>query len=602
VVLFCLWGIHPIYVPLRGEPRYGDIDDHSSLVSLVSLPPRLASEHGEWFPMWLPHFEGGVPYASVPPVISVGIFYPLYVFLDPIYSMKIVNLLNFLIGLLGFYFLAKQTLRFPQDTALLGTLAWGTSGYFVNKMTGGNYCEGSYFLIPAFMALAAKGGWLRIFLSALMLHVMIADVRFGFVQFVATSAVLFLFAFLPEEKRPVFARNLCVSSFLAVLLSSAKVFPLFSFFLQSRFDPGSVHQEWVHPAQFFTHFVGARNSVYSMGFSGTLFLMGVAGIVLSIRKRPALFIFFAASILLVLGKDSPIDLYSVMLKVPYIRMMGTIHSHLAATILFITCLGLLLFLETVRNKKILFIAASILIIGFSIDSAIRNVSFSNTIYRVLNPDSAPFREQPLKDLYYISAHEKFADGTMAIEDYGTRYRRIVKDSVYSRMHWLMRAGIGSMLSYPEAAYGNSAVPKFFVEKTGLVPNPAYFSEAYFVRELSDNRPIQAVTISDRTMNTIELELPENPSTGRIKLNQNFHTGWKANYGSLIEAADGLMILDLGTKDPPKRIRLSFCDIYFLVGFYVSTFTLVSCLLALIWRNFSRSPSSPPDSTLRNTTA
>lgn len=569
------------------------------------------------FPLWCPYINGGYPFVGHPLNSSLSLFiFPNLIFGEIIGSRVNIFIMH-LIGALGMYYLTKKILNFNNMGAIASSLSFSLSIYFVADLFGGDLEEINYFFMPVVLALFIRAHHNKIALwSASVLLSMILNC--GALLFVTTMLLLFFYAVLEDifsmpDKKMRRMPNLKLFGIilsLIILLGTVKIFSL----VQLLMLYPRPKNPFAQPA--FIEYVKILASTMPM-----ITLLSFMTLALNMRKNLNYLIMLVLFGALLSGGI----LYQTLWRLPIFKSMDT--NYYLGPIMFIFCItGGKLFsdFKEKKYKVIRGILLSLLILNLFSIAWVCHKLYSQAFYTPVDSikkydffqqKSAPYFENfSIKGyLFPFVTFEK-------IQHYLEKSSFIIKNSIVPFLlsgelnndrilfdikkdpnegkaisqgksffqvrslnnlghdHRTLRAiayanmlqNIGTIDDDMVIKMPQNAVPKYFIgDHDEIVKNPSYQGEVYF----QDNKANTA-DITHLAPNTIKVNV-KIFEADKLIINQNYHSGWKANKGE-IKSYEGLISIDLQQRGE-YDVTLKFSPDYFWIGLFISGISFIGSL-------------------------
>lgn len=529
------------------------------------------------FPLWNPYTNGGNVSLAHPHSSFLSPFFLLVLFFGPIIGIKFQIILFLILGLSGMFFLLKH-LGLREMPSYTGSFIFMLCSIFPLHLTEGHVeWLGMAFIPWLFLFYLKSIEKIKYQYAGILLFTLMI---LGGNVYISAMTALFLALYslirLWQGKRIIWLKNIAIIFLGAFLLSSLKLIPMFEFLshcprkiaspesisplllpvmLLSK-NPGSLYSlsKWNSPdkkmrikndleIEYGWHEYGAYVGIIPV-------LLFAAGIFLNFKRQWPLFLAGVISLMLSLGRGSPIDLWKILHSFP---IYNSLHVPSRFTLIFIFIfsvfagLGLAGFQEMLRwrQKKN---RALILAIGLFIlyDLCVVNGPILKLAFVI----------KPLN----IEENEEFKQRYTTINF----HPGLSRSSLYPV--FLNNSGI---LDAYEVVNVNKG-------KVFAVDNPGYKGEAYLVNQGGSCK------MTFFSPNKIVVNVNAN-APDLLALNQNYYKGWrvKGGKGGGIKPFNGLIATQVDSA--VKKVIFYYLPNSFIIGCIISAVSLSILVILLIKR-------------------
>ena len=553
-----------------------------------NMARRALLDHGE-VPLWSPHFGGGFPVYGHPENPLPSPFVLPTLLLGEVAGLKVAAVLYWLVGAWGVYLLGRVFGCDPWGAATAGAVV-ALSSWVPQRMLSGNHNELNFLLYPLVLALYRLSVTRRRALygvgAALVLAVALIDGKtcnlvLGLMLLAAAAAATF--ARRQGGPRVNWRPGLVLAAVLAgaALLAMVKVAPIVTTtwpFLTGHETPYHHAYAWTSPG----HSVGSvlaqfvllerRGGVGSLRFAYCCIgwapaLVLVAASVLAWRRVWLWAAALAALVTVMMGADSPVDLFQLIRRLPGYRLIlgpAKYFSFPAVLCAAMVCgLGVTHLLPRLRSRPAKALAAALAL------AAVLQLQW-NAWHVLRQVFTVRLPRAPRREAFF---QVRRSDDTC-------RSVRTARSDQY--LNLLRNVGTidwNSAFLLPE-----NPVPRYFVDPGNRVrPNPAYRGEAWL--EGAGRAVMRRVTA-----NRLEVYVGGVTQTPvRLVVNQNYHPGWRCRWGK-VEPYQGLLSV-LFRHEGDARVMFYFRPESFCFGGMVSLVTLLVVAVWCGWDIWRRPPAT-----------
>jgi hypothetical protein len=533
------------------------------------------------FPLWLPLFEGGVPYLQFPSSGSPGSpLLALKIFFDDNVSIKIYWVLYFLFGASSMYYLSRNILGYTILGAVFSSLVFSMSGAFAYLFSDGLHFVRETLLLPLLFAffIKSKENAKYLILTSLVLALMLV-----YTALFSMAILLFLFLFsclqsIYYDKRRIILRNDYLKNFLIICflsfsLSAFKLLPLAQYFSVNNRIIDVTYANTIQQANTLSLFFRRCLLPLSQG-AGTMymgimpFIAAILGAIFYFKRMKRLVIIAIIFIILSFGSHAFLDIHRILWHIPVFKPMREISKYYSIVIVFIFAIlgGRFISAKIFRRRNIPFVLLSLFIVSYSYaDLLWSNIGYFNIFTGKFNYS---FSKENICHAKVLNVH------------------RGGESILVSLFYFLYKKNIGLIRSDSPLGLKTKVVPKyyllpkyaFFMPSTALlvISNPEYKSEAFF---LNKNNSVKIIDISP---NKILVDVKINSQPDMLVINQNFDRSWKSDRG-IIENYNGLISLRLNRTEN-GLVQLTYSPKIIFVGFGISLIAFFSSLYFLLRKN------------------
>ena len=547
------------------------VSDWDSHFFFHAVPLRTIAEFGQ-FPLWNPYYCGGNAMLASPESNFLAPSFIFVLLFGEVVGVKLIIAFYAVMGFLGMYLLAR-VLGMKRASSLVPAVIFMTSSWFALRISEGHSSFLPFSLMPLVAAMYVKSleekNWLRwAAVSSLFYAWMILGG--GVYPFTVTSMFLAAFCLLSMVRtrsiKPVIA--LAAIVVMAFLLSAVKAIPQYEF--MSSFPRKTEAVEY-HSVELLEKSLFSRNQrVVTQGedfylkagetkeeyhktfwsgarpwgwheygaFTGFAAFVLFAASVISIRRSWPWILISAGALLMSLGEFSPIDIWSLLHRLP---VVSSLHGSSRVMPLFIFAFAIAAgfalsrFEEAVGKKRKMAgsllagaVVAVVFIEMFTVSQPVLKDAFTESAPKVAKNDS--FRQLVVAEPTKVN-YRSFLSNTGVLNCYDT-----------------MRPPI-------------KAVP--FGTDEGR-KNPGYMGEAFF----ASGKGSASVTYFSPNLVVVEAD-PMGKDT--LVLNQNFFKGWKADG---VDAVDHWGLVGTALEPGKKQVTFRYSPASFKVGLVISVISFV----------------------------
>ncbi|CAG1066848.1 hypothetical protein BAC1_02487 [uncultured bacterium] len=563
-----------VIYPIFGQWGNIGLSDWDNQLFYHGASVRTIKEFGQ-FPLWNPYHCGGVPMLASP---EISFLSPTFIFdlvFGEVAGVKLMVVFYAVLGMWGMYFLSR-TLGFGRVASFVPPAVYMASSWFTLRVTEGHTGFLPFVFLPFITAYFLRSldspGWqkalrpiaaasfflawsifaggvypfigISIFLSGLCLLSMIS--RWS-LRPAASLIIIIVFTFLlsavksvpqyefiksfprktealqhhsaPILKDALFSRNQMVTQQAAIFYQGADEDPAE---YGKAFWKGERPWGW----QEYGAFVGVSTALLLL--AGLIFL----------RKLWVWYLLAAFSLLLALGDFSPINVWSLVRRLP---VLGSLHGPSRVTVLFV-------------------FSASV-IAGF-VASRLESMKkpVSGGAARALTGALAAVVFLELATVSVPVISEAFTSPAYNLKLEGEFRHLYVQNPTATNYPYFLK-NVGVLNCYESQHPPTKAVP--YGDDTGR-KNPGYRGEAF----LASGKGKAAVTYFSPNIVTVDVFAagPDN-----LVLNQNYFKGWKANG---IDAADHWGLVGVPVDAGKKQVTFKYSPSSFKAGLAVSIVSFV----------------------------
>jgi len=536
------------------------------------------------FPLWSPYFGGGYPFEGHPESLSLSPFIiPILIFGEWI-GYKIFFLIGYLLGGVGMFYLARKGFNYNLPGAIFSALLFTLTSFFPYHLHSGNFYIANFFYFPILLLffIKAKDDNRALFLSSMILAFLIFNGMALYwltaVLFLALSVILKSVTIKQKNIsfEPGYLKRWMIMMILALLIASVKIFPLAEVITK---NPRAI-EDYNIAAAFSVNFNNLYLSLFSKGpfmkpmdwfpdgnYADSVMYMGFIPVVLCLvsfwvyRKQKDIKVFFILLIvfaMLSLGKNSPVDIFRALWRLPLFHSMHDPNRYFSFYIMFILALIAGKVFNYLRERNRLINAAVIILAILSINDMFwANRKYQENLFKSPLPSLTAE-----KTFYQIKNYDSY--------NYPKGMISLNKD--HYQYFWLLR-GLGKIDWVCDLNLGEYATSKFYISEVSdeKKVNPDYKGEVYFLGK--DNKAELISFSPNKIIIDVDIKQPDN-----LIINQNYSNYWKSDH-SLVKDFHGLISIPL-EKSGSHRISLFYHPLSFYAGLAVSLVSLAIALAAL----------------------
>jgi hypothetical protein len=599
LVLFVLLLTLPFWIHPKNLPSTKDVDALAFLAFGRIFVDAVWNHHQ--FPLWNPHFGGGIPWAGMVWNPSLTPLSLILISFGEVIGFKVWFAVVLVCGAIGMYLVSSNILRTSRVAAVLSGLLFSGSLWAPGRLDDGNYSDFGLLLLPlcifAFHQFLRKH-WVGFFLPVLYLAI------FGLARyetFLVAAFVLGFALFLRREVRASYSAIILgwLGTFAVfVVLALPKLLPLLQvlhanavdlrvaspYGLRPRMLMGSViyspevsllftkYLSW-DPLKYFPLPVNPRHLI---GIKITALALVLSAGILKLRQTAALWIILALVFLLACGPYAPLPIWRLLFWFPVLNTMLDFTKYWNVFVLFALCGLAAVGFDAIAELlgRIFARAEQSFVQKVVLAGTFLAAVFHPAIYSFwINWDlyqRAPIESTPGQ--FYQIVSSRWAGLTPH------RWRTPEPGIDATVMYFNLAKNIGTITWYGVVALREDAAPKFVIDENGTAKkNSNYRGEVYCATVQRENCDIDDFAIS---YNRLTVKTGKNfTEPSKIVFNFNYDPRWSSRQATVVNHNGLLAVTPTDADSRNQTITLNYKDGWFLVGF---TFFLIAGVVWPIW--------------------
>ncbi len=251
-------------------------------------------------PWFTPSFCCGIPFFPDPNTAYYSIQQFIFLFFNPILSLKITFFIMSLLGYLGMYFLLRKYFKFDKYTSLLCASLFLFNGFFVYRAIAGPlisyvivplYC---YFLIKSLENDYRKINYINLVISAIIFSYFFHSGSGSIILLILVSVTCVLLLYSQLVKNLKIFINFILSLFIGTLISLSKITAVLFFFenFPRKYPPTEFHSLFSFFKNLFLSFFIKPNEKYFNDNLTSMFPFGLHEMEYSLSIVPLILLFF----------------------------------------------------------------------------------------------------------------------------------------------------------------------------------------------------------------------------------------------------------------------------------------------------------------------
>jgi hypothetical protein len=599
LAIFVLFLTLPFWINPKNLPSTKDLDALEVLAFGYVFVDAVWNHHQ--FPLWNPHFGGGIPWAGMVWNPSLTPLSLILITFGEVVGFKVWFAVVLFCGSIGMYLISSNILRTSRVAAVLSGLLFSASLWAAGRLDDGNYAEFGFLLLPlcifAFHQFLRKH-WIGFFLPILYLAVLSLS---KYEAFLVAPFVLLFTLFLRREVQASYSAILLgwLGTFAVfVILALPKLLPLLGVLeantvelgvsapdgLRPRMLLGSIlyspeisllftkYLSW-DPLKYFPLPVSPRHLI---GIKITALALVLSAGILKMRQTAALWIILALVFLLACGSYAPVPIWRLVSFFPVFNTMLDFTKYWSVFVLFTLCALAALGLDSITelfgrlfSRAEQSVIHKVVLAGIFLAAIFHPAIYSFWINWELYR-GAPIETTP--GPFYQVAASRWLGFTKH------RWRTPNPDVAETVMYLNLKKNVGTITWYGAVALREDAVPKLLIHEDGTaMRNPSYRGEIYCATVRGSDCDVEDFLIS---YNRLTVNTGKNfTEPSKIIFNFNYDPRWSTEQGAVVNH-NGLLAVRLPHTDSRNQtITLNYRDGWFLVGFI---FFLIAGVVWPIW--------------------
>jgi len=281
------------------------------------------------------------------------------------------------------------------------------------------------------------------------------------------------------------------------------------------------------------------------------------------KKLLRWYLLYLIFVMLIMGKNSPVDLFWFIHKLPVFASMDKPAKYFNFFHVFIVAITGTSVIQVSRGflrKHVRFYESAVLVL------------ITLTALPLLNQGRHVY-----KNLFNLTL------GAVPRNDVFCQTYLMDQDRTSGKMYYNLLMNMGTINWYGAILLKENAAPRYFLEYKGeeihASENNDYFGEIYFMDEREGKYGIHPSHVKI-TANKITIRLPQNQikekELARLVINQNYHKSWRSNIGK-VQEYNGLISVDLSRINEDVLV-LKYVPLDFYIGALISFLTLLFLLI------------------------